>query len=415
MPTPTHEPVGSVYWIVESPLSERDTQRFGIRTLRNTGLGVHVWDVSQIYLPHSNLQSLQTPADIHPMKFSDIASVQRACAKLVEADLVISICGTYVGQLSSHRDLLTALSQSRATLGTVSATHIPQVPRVDSPQDKPFSRRRVLERIIEMPRRFVYRHSLLTRTYQRWVYKRRKLRPLDIVWCGTNIETVHPVLLSARTTIKFTHSFDYDQVLALRESVETTQIGPVLIDSMGPLHPDYASLQVSTDGLSEIEYFEALRSFLDAFERVTGSRVVIAAHPRAMRGLLEERYGGRAIHYGETIRLIGLADAVVLTLASTAVSAAVAFEKPIIGVELPSVDAQNQFELKYLSSLLRFPLYSPHFDFASAPVLPVDAFAYAEYMARYVKRPGTPEIGFWDAVAIDAHEIVKSRRQDPPS
>jgi hypothetical protein len=413
LPTPTHEPVGSVYWIVESPLSERDAQRFGIRTLRNSGFDVNVWDVSQIYLPHSNLQTVQTPADIQPVKFSDSASVQRACTKLVESDLVISLCGTQIGQLSSHGDLLSSLSQSRAALGTVSATHIPRVPRVDSGQDQWFSRQRLLERFIEFPRRFIYRHSLLTRMYQRWMYKRRKLRPLDMVWCGTNIESVHPLLLSAKTTTRFIHSLDYDLVLTFRESLETSNIGPVLIDSMGPLHPDYASLQESTDGLSEIEYFQELRSFLDAFERVTKSRVQIAAHPRAMRGLLEERYGGRTIHYGQTIRLVALADVVVLTLASTAVGAAVAFAKPIIGVELASVDVPNQVRMKALASLLGFPLYTADFDFMSVPDLAFDRSAYAHYMTSYVKRPGTPELQFWEAVAIDAREIVYSGRLYP--
>jgi hypothetical protein len=219
--------------------------------------------------------------------------------------------------------------------------------------------------------------------------------------------------MSAKTTTKFIHSLDYDLVLTFRESLETSNVGPVLIDSMGPLHPDYVSLQESTDGLSEIEYFQELRSFLDAFERVTKSRVQIAAHPRAMRGLLEERYGGRTIHYGETIRLVALADAVVLTLASTAVGAAVAFAKPIIGVELASVDVPNQARMKALASLLGFPIYTADFDFQSAPDLTFDRSAYAHYMTSYVKRPGTAEIQFWEAVAIDAHEIVNSGPHHP--
>ena len=184
----------------------------------------------------------------------------------------------------------------------------------------------------------------------------------------------------------------------------------MLIDSMGPLHPDYATHQISTDGLSEMDYFRSLCVFLDRFEHATGSRVSIAAHPRAAKGLLEDRYGNRTIFYDQTIRCIALADVVLLTLASTAVGAAVSFTRPIIGVALPSVSKLHQLHLTNLSSLLDFPIYPAEYDFDTEPRLSVHLEAYARYMSAYVKRSGTPMVAFWEAVASDAQSVIESKR-----
>lgn len=397
----------SIYFIVESPLSERDTQRYGLRTLQAHGFQVHVWDVSHLYLPKSNMQFISEPPDFTSIRFQDFNSLYAACRNLCQGDVVITLSGVYRGQLNTHRGLLAAISKSPALFCSVSATHIPTY---KGPNLKVTSVTTALLRFKILVHRCLPSWSSTRALYRSWIGIRHGIRPLDAIWVGTTKTPIDATLVSKQTRVQFIHSFDYDLIAAEISHAHRSTGRAVLIDTMGPFHPDFETLGISRQGLDVVEYFRALRAWLEKVEAELGSSVVIAAHPRAAPGSLEPHYGFREIVYGQTAHAVARSHLVIVTSATTAASMAVAMKKPIIGIRLPGAGDVVLSELEELSGILRFVLLDHMDPLGRSMNTEKNTSAYDDYMRNFVKLAGTPDGPFWDNVSQDLINRALSRR-----
>jgi len=400
----------SIYFVVESPLSERDTLRFGLRTLRDSGFQVHVWDVSHLYLPKSNMQFISEPTDFTAIGFQELNSFFAACRNLCQGDVVITLSGVYRGQLSTHRRLLAAISKSPALFCSVSATHIPDF---KNPDLKMKSVTTILLRFKILVHRCLLSSSWNRAMYRSWIRIRYGIRPLDAIWAGTTTFPIDDALISKRTAVRFIHSFDYDLIAPEFPNVNSTQGGAVLLDTMGPLHPDFETLNESLQGQNAAYYFRALRTWLDRAEAEIGAKLTIAAHPRAAPGTLEEHYGHRRILYGKTASAVARSQLVILTSATTSAGMAVAMSKPIVGIRIPGAGYSIHSQLEELAGILKFRLL--HADESLAPLVAaeISETAYSAYMSNYVKHDGTPDRPFWENVAEDLMHIEDCLKELP--
>ena len=98
----------------------------------------------------------------------------------------------------------------------------------------------------------------------------------------------------------------------------------VFIDDFLPFHPDF-SIQ-KNQMLNAENYYKNLNKFFAKIEKKLNTSIVIAAHPKA--SYIANPFESRAIVFGETNSLVKNA-AVVLAHASTAISYAVIYEKPL--------------------------------------------------------------------------------------
>jgi len=226
---------------------------------------------------------------------------------------------------------------------------------------------------------------------------RENIRPLDHIWAGTTVSGKSSFFISTSTTVTYIHTLDYDLALAASGSDQTSAPQVVFIDSMGPLHPDYFLLGASR--ISIQDYSEIVCRGLDQIEKKLGAEVVISAHPRANEGVMEPWYGGRTIVYGQTVELVAGATAVIASNGSTVIGMAAVFQRPLVLISSSAFDPLDKDLIRAFSQELSTPIMD-----LDAPELPpltlvVNEEAYAQYVQKYIKRPGTPEEPFWSVVA----------------
>jgi hypothetical protein len=405
-----------VIYIVQYPLGFRDAERFGLAELQKAGLQVEVWDVSHFAHPSASELGIETPSWVNATVCSNIDHLSDLCSTLTTEHVVILIDGLQKVQARRGRKLLRLLSATPARLGLFASGQTPN----SIPTDRPTSRigdgfRRVFGFVTQprrwrnIPRRFISFIFFQSIAVRRRMGLGSSLRPLDHIWASTVVSNISPIFITAATKVTYIHSLDYDQVLAVRDSAGESDPRVVFIDSMGPLHPDYFLFH--GDSLLSTESYSAIicKGLAEIEDRL-GTEVVVAAHPRALSGLMEPWYGGRTVIYGKTAELIANATAVIVSSGSTAIGTAVVFQRPLLLLNSKRFDFFVQVRSRAAAQELDQQLID-----LDAPELPpftldVNTDAYARYVQKYIKQQGTPEEPFWSVVAS---EIVSGAK--PPN
>jgi len=342
------------------------------------------------------------------VRFTTAVQLEQATSSLRATDLVISGCGTYSSQSATHRVLLSALRRSRARLATFSAGHLPAVGAGAAIAAMTGIAGRMRMAALTVAHAG-YRSRPLRRIRQGWLHTRYGIRSLDIVWVATTIRDIHPALIDAHTQIRYVHAFDYDFLLTVDEDSIGQRSRIVLVDSMGPLHPDYVTASQSDRRPSIPEYFATITRFLETVEQRTGSAVTIAAHPRATPGSLEDFYGNREVVYGSTAQCIAESRLVLLPNSSTATNFAVVLRRPCLFITSRFFDPRVLPAVEVMSRLLHVDVVDADDPAATWAWPVIDDQAYAAYEEAYIKRAGSPRAPFWRIAAQDVVAGVDRR------
>lgn len=196
------------------------------------------------------------------------------------------------------------------------------------------------------------------------------------------------------------HSFDYDIYLKLRgDAGKSTEPYAVFLDEDMVHHIDYMHIGLLPPA-TEKNYYSVLDAFFSRFERATGLRIVIAAHPLSRYDMRPQLLAGREAVIGKTAELVRGAS-LVFAHASTSVSFAVLWRKPM--VFLTTDELQSSFVAPHIalrSKLLRAPLVNMNcidgFDMNLKKCLDLSESSYTDYIRMYLKRPGTPDRPLWE-------------------
>ncbi len=396
-----------VIYFLDYPLDVRDAKRFGLAKLQAAGLSVEVWDLSHFYFPAASGLGIESPSWVNLTVCSSVGQFRDLCSTLTNDHVVIFIGGLHSGQVWLGSKILRLISATPARLASISSGQLPTPILSIGPPSLSGSRAARIFSLLTEPRRWKtiprrLASSMLIRTVavQRRMHLRDSIRPLDHIWAGAMVSGKASFLVAASTTITYIHTLDYDLVLALRASGRQSTPRVVFIDSMGPLHPDYL-VHETDSGISIETYSDIVCRGLDQIEKRLGTEVVIAVHPRATPGVMEPWYGGRTLIYGQTPELIADATAVIVAQGSTAIGLATVFQRPLVLLSSSRFDSFIQRMNRAFAQALAMPLID-----LDAPELPpftldVNEEAYAQYVEKYIKRPGTPEKPFWSVVASD--------------
>lgn len=386
--------------VVESPLTRRDEARLGFEVLARRGLVAEVWDVSRLVLPDANMQWVDDPRITKPILIEDFQRFEVMVNRLSASDVLLLSAG--IDENFSRLRPVDAeeywriLAQARCRIG---ALKIGSIPALNTSESRGLALRTLWRR----PHLLVSR--LGTRLARARAAERDRAIPssqptpeLDFVWADTTTAGINSRLLGDSTRVVYIHTLDYDQVL----SVHAPQVAEpltVFIDCMGPSHPDYLTHSIHYS-LPMARYREQICQALDLLENSLGFRTVVAAHPRAEPGSMEPWYGGREVRYQETAALVARSSLIAMADPSTVVGLAVALRKPLVFFTSRHFQAENRLLLRKFSHELDAPLIRIGND---RPIrLPsVNPGAYARFMERYVKRPGTPSKAFWEVAADD--------------
>lgn len=226
------------------------------------------------------------------------------------------------------------------------------------------------------------------------------LRSLDWIWAGTDVTSISPEFVGAHTRIRYLHTWDYDLILRTASLIESRPSAPVYLDAMGPLHPDFKVLSYEVE-VSANDWFGLIDAFLTQIEERLGQAVIIAAHPRALVGSLDQLYRGRRVLYGQTASLIASASVVLVSNPTTSLGMVALYGKPAVALRMPNLWHGFWLEMNEYVGQMGLELL----DAGSIPEswVPknVDSDAYSKFIQCYVKRRDTPDDPFWEAVRRD--------------
>jgi hypothetical protein len=129
------------------------------------------------------------------------------------------------------------------------------------------------------------------------------------------------------------HSHDFsNHLLAEKTSLPQEGIGSKTAVFLASPNPMFGGDEILTGGdqlfTSEV-WYPALVKFFDFLEAATGVSIVIAGHYKSAFPAIAPCFGNRSVYYGKTREMVSQ-SAYVVTIASTAISYAILFKKPVI-------------------------------------------------------------------------------------
>jgi hypothetical protein len=404
------EALRRVVFLVESPLTQRDYERFGFEVLQHGGLQVEAWEIGEIYLPRPGAEFAPRAekAFIHPYRRE--RELVRALEALQRDTCVIALAGPYQGQEWTHAPILRALARSRCVYTTICSGHRPPERDVVPPD--------LGQTILRLSTRF-WAHVASPFTSPRRGFKltARRMRgrvhmaglrigpppiprPLDFVWAGTRVDQLSPTVIGAGTRVRYIHTLDYDNILGVSNIQQGPGLTALYIDTMGAVHPDFlvSDVPVLVDPQA---WFAEVREALSGFEAATGRSVAIAPHPRSDPTHVRQWYGGRPVISTPTAEAVAAADVVLVTSASTSIGIAAAFATPVIAIRTPAIHATHLAQLDQYAQLLGLETFDTTDPTSTWPPPRINVDLYRAFVEDNVKLPGTAEKPFWSQVLDD--------------
>jgi hypothetical protein len=186
------------------------------------------------------------------------------------------------------------------------------------------------------------------------------------------------------------NSFDFDKYLLLKNETQKiiNESYCVFLDAYLPYHPDFDLLKMPK--VNAASYYTSLNNFFDYVEATCNIKVVIAAHPRS-KYESSAIYKGRAILKYKTAELIKDAG-FVLAHASTSISFAVMFAKPVVFIynsEIKKTYPHNLYpQVLHFAEVLNTTCINVDEGLDDNFIIPqVNENAYSKYKYNYLTNP----------------------------
>ncbi len=383
---------GHVVFVVQVPFTPRTYATNDIPAFLARGIAVTVLDVSDIVQPtltHDRSASSGMP-DIEIVVVSDAASLAAQKSLLERADLIVCHVGTGFPTLENHA-VLKAICRSGTPYAIPSSNIHPWA--AGNPAGGGEGKGGLIQRL----RRADIRNSLFTRLPLRLL----GLRAADFVIHGGRRSDIPMRLVDATTHRILAHIQDYDVYLDVSAENPAVADEAVYIDVFLGHHPDTRAMRNVAMPDDPAYFYPRLRAFFDRVERELGLRVVVAAHPRADYGGMDDPFGGRRVIKGDTAGCV-VRSRLVLACHSTANSYAVMFGKPVVVMATRNIMAHPLYRWVFASTaeLLGQPL--TYIDDATdadlSDAMTIDSGAYARFLEDFIKIPGTPREKYWNIV-----------------
>ncbi len=389
-------------FLIDTPLTERDYKRFSVDALKSKGFEVIFLDLTSMlnseyinkYKP-ANLVHGENITAVKDKKDFYIFFENNRNKKILAIDLV--------GGRRNTIFIYRIFKKFNITYINLCINTKP------SPQQKRQYKSKFFKKTLKKSNIFKKIKGRFIDMLYRMPYFTNIIKPpAGIVVDGFKCNLVLP-RAGESTKMIWAHSLDYDLYLDyLHGKLSLPSISEkryiTFLDEFTPFHPDF---YLSTPSLPNpffddpLKYYEIINKFLSLFEEKTKTNVVIAAHPRSQYENMPNMYNGRTVIKGKTIELIAKSEAI-LTHASTAVSFAVFFNKPIIFLTSDRMKEEPIYGDRIDNYAAIFNKKSINMDkFLKEDIpldLTVDEKIYSDYINNYIKIDSSPKQYFWDIV-----------------
>jgi hypothetical protein len=372
-----------IIFLIESPLCQRDYERYGIDIFLRNNFYVLVWD----FTPVSRSVFYKTFKVPDPIKF-DNNSILKSRKKIVEklssirkSDVIVCM----IRHSLKHHFVFQELINSECYFGAPYAGTVPKVGEWRTATNKVKS---LIYRAINNP--FWIIDSFYDKYYLPLIIKKQKFQYVIYGgWASRNSRNDSSIdYINA-------HALDYDLYLAnIKEEVYHDEVAyAVFLDEFVPFHPDNIGREIDA---TEENYYPDLNRFFSEVEKQFNLKVIIAAHPRSSYSVSNNPFNGRKIVFGKTISLIKYAD-LVLTHASTANNFTVLYSKPVLFVNSSKYSKYFQSSIKsFAIELNKIDIdISSNYQLEFNDCQPEDEI-FTNYRQKYIKDKNSQEIPFWN-------------------
>lgn len=381
-------------FLVESPFSRRDYDRFGIGIFLKDGFEVEVWDITSILQPVTH--KTYTPPDKSEYErlrtFKDKKELLKSISSLRENDFVIALLGYYFRSAFVYR----ALSGPKTGYAVLTANVIPDVGEVHSDP----GRKRLKKLFPITPKRIM--ESISARmAFSKLPFRWFGIMPARLILAGGERSKDYPYPVDRSTEVVWAHSLDYDRYLEEknRPSQDEKPVA-VFLDEYMPFHPDWKHMGIECP-ISADEYYRLLNNFFNVVERSLGMEVVIAGHPRSNTDKIKSFFGARKLIIGQTCKLVKESN-LVLCHASTSIGFANLFNKPALFMTFKEIEDNLEGRMtRTMAGWFGKEAVSIDKDISIdwAKEMRIDRASYGKYRQAFIKRDGTEELPFWQIVS----------------
>ncbi len=376
-----------VVYLISSPLSDRDFNRFGVGHWIDKGFNVKVLDFTMllkpIYWKHLSSESLSA-------SFKDVVVIQsiRMMKQFLNHNDDDFIFIDLIDDFSYLEYKIRRIIKKR---GALIQLRMKMFPTFDNTVE--IGRRYLLKfkKVFSDPSMINKKISAIVRQYLQIV------SDYLIVSGGSS-----PINTNHRQTgsIIRVHSFDYDYVLNDKTPNDklNNYSGILFLDTYAPLHPDTDYHNVKNKILTPDNYYHAINKGLFSLQKELGYDVVIAAHPRSDYDNLDVKYFTFPTIKNQTYQLVKQSS-IVIAAVSLSLHWAILMYKPIILVTTDEFANSRDHTEKIVhiianklgKKVINLDQIPDNFQWDSQ--LTVDKIKYNKYINNYIRDPNIPEKG----------------------
>lgn len=377
-----------VIYLISSPLSKRDFDRFGIRNWLDSGWKVKVFDITKFLYPE---YWDYISGDQLSIKFQGLRIINnfREIITLFE-DIKSKVVFIDLLKFSKMEEKIRNAARNHGPLVKIK---LGSIPKVELKRDilSLFS-------LLKNPLIFFKKFKIyLKRKFE--INRSLNYTPDYLVAGGKN--SISRINYKTTSLIR-AHNLDYDFFIKDNDIKKKT-FSLVFLDECGPYHPDFNRLNIKPFMTAD-KYYPIIDFGLSKIAKSLNLNVKIAAHPKSDYRNKYSKYT-HPIFENKTFELIKEAD-VIVTLGSTALQWAVIMKKPIIFITTNEI--QNSVNAKAYSKFIDFYAQtlgkkvlnlsnvSKVNDFKE--YLAIDEEKYENYIDNYVKMKGSPKKLIWNIV-----------------
>lgn len=301
-----------VIFLKYSPLTRKVYDDYCMEYLSDHGFSVEYWDITKLF----NFENIGLE-EFFPNEKITVFRIRsyKDLAQMIEENqkkFFISLMSCYLNQWK----LLRILSQKNVVFSSW------------GPAPLYVEKKTTSERLKRVTLKKIF--SLLENYFMKFLLKTKIIRYYSYYF-SVGLYGYQSIGLNDKNLLKHckrlpVHSFDYNifNYSDYKQIEQKKYI--VFIDQYFPFHPDFYISGVSS--IPSTPYYKILNSTLSRIEKALSMKVVIAAHPKAVKYKEHNYFEGRTVFWGETQSLIRNAQ-LVLAHSSTAIYQAIMAHKPI--------------------------------------------------------------------------------------
>ena len=303
--------------IEHEPLTPRLSTIWNVNELRQSGVDLEYWDMSQLIYPERVIPGVLSGEYIH-----QITSFAQFTEELDRLDLNEVIFVLEIFPVWENRKIIKALQDRGARCIKIDLYANTTLPQTKKEKIKNFFRKGFFHRSLRKLQWSLYSKQFLHQIYEFTVSSSKAVSPRYLI-----------------------HHPDYEAYIRDAQPILTDPY-ILFVDVFYPLHPDHSFAPLVTAEWVN-GYRSLMMSFFDYLEKKYGLPVVIAAHPKAR--YTGDEFGDRKILSGKSGNLIRHAS-IVISHESNSLSYISLADKPVAFV-YPDTYKRHMASLNYITKL----------------------------------------------------------------